>query len=490
MRCPEFALRHGLAALVIFAGHLGAGHLDATPLYLPDELPLAALPIELDLDDAEVYVTVRPDPHHLLRGRLAVRDAGDPPNPAALDVVLDTQRLLIRRLEAEAPARRLVIDLLVAAGQPLKIVGSDLDLVIEDLTPRTPIQPHEGGTAEELKPSAIRLELTSSRAQLTALHDAVVDLSQSALWTSDTDGDLAVRLQGGTAEISGHLGPTLLEANDAEVTFRESTGGLQARSTGGRLELFEGRGELRGNLTDSALIAESWLGRAEVVAEGGLIEVRSELADATEWSLQGQNVEVVLEGLRGTVKTVLDGGSLRADQIGASLTVEADAGTRVDLADLRGRVVLRARGDSQALLRDVANTLNAVVSEARLEVDGVGTFQLEASRAEVVARRVAQLAATVKATDSDLTLDLTEIRNPPFLKLQGTGSVYVQLAVPCVVRLPDPDTVLEASVTVTGCERRLPRQRVSEHLKYGAGAPIRLTVRLDPDVELEVEGVP
>ncbi len=478
----------GLAALAV------AGQLAAEPLFLPNELPMAALPISIELSNADLLVSVRADSEHLLRARVAFPSPDAEPAPVALDVSLEGDYLSIRRLEeadgdgnGELP--RLVIDLIVVVGQPVTLEGSELEIRVDDPTRKTVTKGKAGGSASELSPSLFRFALTNSQADLSGVQSPVFDLAASALWLDGTGGTLSLTLQGGSAEIAEHSGPVTLEATDAEVVFSRLAGRLTTRLKGGRLDLVDSRGNIQGHATDAVVVFENWRGTVELVGEASVLEARSDLSVTSEWQLEGRDLEVFFERIQGTITTTLDGGSLRSDQLRATLTVEAGAGARLDIVDLQGQVSVQLTGGAQAQLSGIRGLLAAKVTDARLEVDGVDKLQLEPTRAEIVARRVAHLAP-LKATDSGMMLDLLEIQNHPFVKLLGSGLTRVQLPIPCVVRMADPETVVNAAIEVTGCELRLPRQRVSERLKYGADPPTRLTVRLDPGVELEVEGEP
>ena len=480
-------------ARVWLAALAAASQLSATPLYLPNELPLAALPLTIELSNAQLQIVVSTVPGHVLRARVVAPNPDAGHEPAALDVTLENDRLSIRRVEetgAEHP--RLDIDLVVATGQPLRLAGSDLEIRVEDPIPRAELDAPPRSNTTVLSPAAFNFTLDSSQADLIGVHSPVLDLTASSLWLDGTTGAISLNVLGGSVEAVGHRGRMNLEAVDADVLLAGLEGHLTTRFIGGRLEIQNSRGSCQGTTHDAALIFGNWQGKVELVSDSTTLEARSDQEATSQWQLEGQSLQVFLERIQGAITADLEGGILQGDELRAKLTVTATGGTQLTVAGSQRHVELRLTDGVRARVSDAEGGLDTAVADSRLEVDGINRWVLTGARAEVVASRVAWLPP-LQISDSELELDLRETQNYPKLKLLGSGRTRIQLSTPCIVRIAGPETQVDSQVEVTSCELRLPGQRVSqrqEHLKYGADSPARLTVTLDPDVELEVSGEP
>ena len=125
-------------------------------------------------------------------------------------------------------------------------------------------------------------------------------------------------------------------------------------------------------------------------------------------------------------------------------------------------------------------------------MERVECLTLTGSGADVSVRSVAILEP-LKLIQSELALDLREIREDPILDLLGSGYATVQVKTPCIVQLGSAAAVLDSQIEVNGCELRAADQRVSrklDRLKYGGVLPKRLMVTVSEGAVLDVEGEP
>ena len=136
-----------------------------------------------------------------------------------------------------------------------------------------------------------------------------------------------------------------------------------------------------------------------------------------------------------------------------------------------------------------ARTAVGVLPERhRLEVDGARQLQVHATQSEVHLRGIERLNR-LQAADSQVDLDLTEIRHDPSLELTGTTEAQVELKIPCYFQM-DRTQLLSSQVEVNGCglwgeshrRNRLDRRGLDGNRR------VVLTARLTEDATLEVDG--
>ncbi len=462
------------SAGLLLAAFFAAAPLAAATLELPAEWPLGTDSLLFfELDGADLYFTGRAQGLPVLRAWAAT--AGQ---DARLEVVSEGGSLAVRRPpggEAEAP--RLRIDVALGPGRAVRVAGADLSVRAE------------GGPASA-GGNAFRLALERSTAVLSGARVSAVEAAASSLRLAGTEGALSLTLAGGSAQVQGHQGSLELRAAGAEVAVVGHQGHLAVDLEGGGLEIEGGEGVFEGTAGEAQLSFDGWQGPVELRASDSVVDVfGTEHRD--RWQIEGRELQVVLERVRGRIGVNLIGGSLRGSDLAASVRASASGGTRLDLAEVVGGVKVSLADGAEARVAGVSGGLEAEVTDSRLEAERIDSLTLGGERAEVIAVSVAQLAP-VAMTASQLDLDLRATRSGAALDLRGAGYARVWLAAPCVVRLAGAGEPAKAPVEVTGCELRAAGQQVSrrqESLELG-GPASRLTVTASAEAIVEVEGDP
>ena len=441
-------------------------------LELPAEWPLGIdSQLVFELDGADLYLKTRADGLPALRAR--VEAAGE---SAGLEVVSSGGSLTVRRAdEWTEGSPRVRIDLALGPGRSVRVAGSDLVVRAEDHLPEGP-----GG--------GVRLALERSTAVLSGVRVAGLEAVESSVSLEGTEGALALTLDGGSAEVSGHRGRLDLDATEAGTVVAGHQGQIEADLEGGSLEIVGGDGTFAAILAGGAHLSfDDWRGPVEIRGRDGAVEARGgEYRD--RWQIEGRELAVTLERLRGPVGATLEGGSLRGDDLAAVVQVTA-AGARLDLVEIAGGVTLDLTDGAEAVLLGVAS-VEAKVHDSRLAAEGVDRLTLTGAGADVTISQVRHLEP-IEIGDSQLSLDL---RGGPgaTLVLYGAGYASVRLSEPCVVQLSADRDGVGDQIGVAGCELRAADQDVPRHQdrrQYGM-LPARLAVSLGPGAVLDVEGEP
>ena len=365
---------------------------------------------------------------------------------------------------------------MLGAGRTVQIAGSDLVVEVDDVLP------------EDVGHSAYRLMLERSTANLSGARLSELEASASSLTLNDTEGALALTLDGGAARVRGHRGRLDLDATGADVTAAEHAGELMARLEGGSLEVAGGAGAFEARAGDARLSFDGWRGPVDLLADDSAISVHG-AEHRDRWRIEGRDLQIILEGVLGDLEAVLEGGLLEARDLAAAIQATAGGGARLDLFEIAGSVHLALTDRAEALLAGVIGGVEATVTDSRLHVERVDQLTLTGTGAEVSVQDV-ERAERLELRDSQLSLDLRAGRAEPTLDLNGPSYADVRLKAPCVVQLTTASS--ETGIDVTGCELRTPGQSVprrQDRLRYGE-APSRLTVTLSSGSVLEVEGEP
>ncbi len=394
---------------------------------------------------------------------------------AGLEAISEGGSLIVRRVEDEETTR-LRLDLVLGPGRTVRLRGSDLVVRVDD---------PEAGTDR----SAFHLALESSRAELAGARVGELELVDSSLLLSGTDGSLTLTLDRGSADLRRHRGSLELAATAADVTVVDHQGTITPRLDGGSLEVSGGAGTVAGTANRALLVLDQWRGPVELDATDTAVDARGVEGDRSPWRLAGEDLQVLLEEVRGPIAVDLRGGSLLGSGL-VDLRASAAGGARVELAGVAGTVGLELSGGAEAYLADMTGNVEAAVSGARLEAERIGRLALSGARGEVAVRGVERLES-LAMSDSQLELDLRAVLHDPSLELRGAGFARVWLPAPCIVQSAGGGDGADVGAGVTGCEvqppgrRTTPRQGVA---RYGR-RPTRLTVSADRDVVLDVEGV-
>ncbi len=497
---------------------------------VPIELELPDAPLVLDLDNASLEVVLDAEAVPVLRalggsdndssgtalavsdnGTIVVRRAGsqgEPPDGAPAGAPGDVPRPRLRLELVFDPERRLDIlgsDLTVAIEGPpvVEIEGEEDEDEDEDEEDEDEDEDDEGedeedeseGEDEDEAPAPVEpviahhlfLEIAGSSVNLIGVEGASVTAIESYVHASGTHGMLALALEGGTVEIEGHQGAIGFTGRDGEVTLTDTLGQGTIALTGGSLLVRGGSGQLDGTLDEALLRLDGWRGSMVVAGSGARVEARA--LPGTRMEIKGAGHEVAIEDLQGSIVADLSGGSLTASQLRGQAQIKARNGADVAIQGFEGRPHLDL-DDSSAHVVDVRGQLTAAIRGGRLEIDGVQRLDLVATDAEIVAGRLESLTKA-EITDSQLDLDLSELRHDPGLTLRGSTDARVRLSTPCSVKLAEA-RLLRGGTDVTGCDlhSQTVRRRSFESRSLDGRRRVTLNVTLGDRSTLEVEGVP
>ncbi len=418
-----------------------------------------------------------------------------------LEALADASSLEVRRpADAEGQGPRIRVEVVVTPGQLVSLEGRDLVVAVRGSISAAALADEElesadgeeeGSVAVEAAAegaSSLRLAVEGAQVDLAGIRNATVEARRSSLWSLRTHGLLTVTLDDGSAEVRGHQGDLRLEATDSEVRVSDFRGKLEPRLAGGSLDVRQGIGVFESEVADAFLLFDGWRGYVTLLGTGTTVEARG--ADQPHpWKIDGEDLQVTLEGFAGPVAAELDGGRFQASSM-HRMIVTATHRADVELTDLEQGVELKLAGGATARLTDVAGKVQAEVNDAELTAERIGQLSLTGVRSEVDVGAVARLLR-LEMTDSNLALDLTSTPHSSALKLLGEGRTAVRLPAPCIVRIAGPSAA-GRSVDVTGCDLRLPdpaQRTLRSRFIHGSGT-VTLTVSLDDGVQLEVEGEP
>ncbi len=488
---------------LLLAAMLAAGSLAAATLELPTEWPLGVdSQLFFELDGVDLHLATRVEGLPVLKARAAV--AGE---SASLEFISSGGSLTVRRVgggEGVPPeggkrntvpeggkrntvpeggkrnerVPRLRIDVALGPGRTVHVAGADLAVRAEDTLPDG-----SGGVA-------LRLALERSTAKLSGVRISELQAVASSVTLTGNEGALALTLTGGTTQVQGHQGRLELVATGADVAVVGHQGQIVPDLEGGSLEISGGEGTFSATVAGAHLSFDDWRGPVEVRARDTVIEARG-AEHRDRWQIDGSELQVILDRVWGTIQATLEGGRLSASDLSAAVEVTA-GGSRLDLTEVVGSVTLALTEDAEAVVAGVAGGVEAEVIDSRLEVERVDRLKLTGAGADVSARGVARLEP-LELSDSQLALDLRDSRpGAATLELRGAGYAGVQLQEPCIVQLT-AEAALDHQVETTGCELRAFGEEVSrrqDRLRYGDLPLARLSVTIDRDAVVDVEGEP
>ncbi len=460
-----------------------AGRLAAATLELPAELPLGIdSRLVFELDGADLHFTGRAAGLPSLRARAAAEGG-----VASLEVVSEGGSLFVRRPALGVPPEgdggnhygpRLRIDVALGPGRAVRVAGADLAVRFREALP-------EGAGG-----NAFRLAIERSTADLSGARVSEIVAVESSVVLAGTAGALVLKPTGGTLQMQGHEGRLELAASGAEVAVIDHRGRLVAELEGGSLEVAGGEGIFEGTAAEARLTFDGWSGPVDLEAHDASVDaVGAEHRD--RWQIEGRESQVVLERVWGTVAATLEGGSLRARDLSASVQANASGGARLELSEVVGGVTVELTGGAEAVVAGVTGAVEAKLTDSRLEAERIDSLTLRGAGAEVVAGAVGQLAP-IAMSDSELDLDLRETVRRTSLDLRGAGWARVILSAPCVVQLAGSSDPTGSPVDVVGCELRPAGHKIpprQDRLKYGQ-LPAMLTVTAGDGATVRVDGEP
>ena len=494
--------RHPRLAVPFLLGMLLAtGVARAEPVELPIEEPLAAGKVLVELDDSRVHVLVDPEAEPSLRV-VDLVNGEDGHGYALVEEEKGTLRVG-RPVGDEETAPRLAIDLVVTPSTLIEVAGKNLDVELEttdtgedeEAGDRPGTHPDKEAPVRDvprraLRGARLRVDVGYSSVTVTGGRGIAISASGSRISLEGTGGPLSLDLDGGSAEVRGHVGPVRVRGAGAEFVLERLGGALQFTLDGGSLALREGNGTADGSADGATLVVERWGGSFLVRGDEDHVEARELTEENAKLQVNGARHEVEAENLAGALFADLEEGTLTARNVGARLSLRLREGAEAEVRGVGDGADIRLESDAQARVEQVARRASARVSGGSLVIEGCRDLQAKVQDGSLDATLRAG-KARVGAVDSEVHLDLSRTNQDHRLDLSGSSRARVTLRDPCRVRVPED--VADDRLIVSGCERITPGARKPPVLSRGRLARRRivtLDVELGEDASLEVGAAP
>jgi DUF4097 and DUF4098 domain-containing protein YvlB len=146
----------------------------------------------------------------------------------------------------------------------------------------------------------------------------------------ETTGDVNARTSGGKLDFAGVRGSLDGHTSGGGIYVRNCEGDIQIRTSGGSIEVVGGAGKLDGKTSGGGITLERFGGPARIITSGGSIRIR-EAAGALEASTSGGSIEASMAAFDQPVKLTTSGGHV-------SVRVPGDAAFDLDAHTSGGRV--------------------------------------------------------------------------------------------------------------------------------------------------------
>jgi hypothetical protein len=468
-----------LAAAPLAAQQAPLGEIDLTPS-----------PIVVDLDRATVRIIAGGSAEPKLRWW---RARPDEPGTAELDANVDAGAIMIERppfAEGETIAG-LVVEITVAAEQPIAVFGSDLDLSVEREPPEEPESSSTDATPTAATPGLVELQLVESRATLTGVGGVTATLDGSTIDMHETTGQHQLTVIGGGLRIIGHEGSLTVTSEGAEVMVENAARQISVRANGGSIDLRAIRGRFKIEAADAHLQLLDMRGNGTITVTDSNIDIRE--STFPNLQLKGVSSYVTVSNCSSPKNVDLTGGSLTADGLTGDITATARDGATMDLTDLKGEIKLTLQKETSADLRAIHGNVIVNARGARLTIEGATGLALTADDTQATLSAIAKLTS-FQATRSDVDLDLSECRDRALtLSVQAESNVRVWLSAPCRVAAKGLAASLASQIDVRGCELQLGQGgRWSTKRMRGIDGqrPVTLTAKVSETAELTVQGRP
>jgi hypothetical protein len=449
-RLSDWIVTAQLLAVGLLATAAGAEELP-----FESELPSESV-VRVELDNAIVEITIERDATPTLRGRAVGEDGG----PLQLSLSGGEASVRIGRPEEER-ASRIAVELVLGASQPLELVGSDLELVINrtaepeaaDTGPSAlAIATGEAGRATGQPETAapVQIQLVGSQADLFGVENLSLVGEDSVLNIDRGIGGLSIQVQGGELAARSLQGAVRFAGVDSRCDLEDVQGSLEFDLQGGSLSIIAGTGSIRGQAEDADVVVDRWEGMGTFTGTRARYELRD--SNHSQLKLSGTDTDFRLDGTTGAVTAKLAGGAFESSEGDGVLTIDAGGGSRLEVAEHRGTVALTLKEDSTAEVDTLEGVLRAQLDAAELDGYAIENAELAGSDARVAIEGLRKLGRfDIRNSEADLDLRELAVRKLDMTVRQGT-SVTVSLSPPCLVQLrgvPDP---LEQRLSVSGCE--------------------------------------
>lgn len=480
--------------------------------------------VELDLENAVVSIVIDPDATPWMEAT--------GPDDAAAPLFVDWSEgptRVVRPLPQEnTPYPSIELELVVLPSQRIRIEGSGLTISVlsadardaaepapetesEPEVPGPPGAPPEGTAPEPATAAptgrpraqrtpavppdeepgfALEIGVADSRVDLVDVADALVVAAGGSLRIEGSRGSLTVVATDGCgAEILDHEGSLELEAQAGDIAVFGGHGNAQLQIEASNVIFRDGRGDLSGTASGALFVVDNWQGATVLEASQATVEVRGATAHGS-LSVQGDDIDIDIDGFRGKVDIVQRRGTLRAREWFGISDLRLD-GTEIDLADLSGPMAIKMNNGARGTIENVQGQVRAAVVGSSLEVTAASNLHLDAKSSDIVARAPRRIDA-FKASASTVQIDVTDTPGRIDVDLRSGTRADIRMTAPCyvVVTGPAASANLGSEVRVSGCEVMMGQARRGGRTGRRGIRPRFLYTRLAADAELVVDGVP
>lgn len=429
----------------------------AAQVELPFEFELPLSPVEVELHDSLLEVTIEPGAEPMVQARRVEGAVGE---PATFAVGQGGGRTRITRTptpEGLDPARA-IVTLTLDPGQNLHVIGRDIMLVVngpgggyaaDDVPPTLP-----GKGATEVAGIAHSYELFDSEADLTGFPAATIVAENTAVHCDGGSGELAAQLSWSGLTVTNHDGGIRIASLDSETTLEGVSGAVEFELQGGGLRLQDGAGSVQGTCDAGFVGSNGWDGTFSLGGSDASFELRD--GSVGQLKITSSNTVTTIDEIRGSVIIEATGGQITMDSVQGNLTATVSEGGQVVSDVVYGTLTLNLKNDAYGEVNRSSGAVKANIDSAELRVEGAKSLDLNSENSRATVEGIKQLAG-FDARYSEVELDLREASDRKLTLHVGEGTtVDLSLTSPCNVQLRE-STPGGSGVNVTGCALQLER---------------------------------
>ena len=475
------------------------------------ELPVSAeRPLVLNLQDAEVFVSVHPE----AEDKLVIERLPDffPEKPQAGDLLIEELEEGKLRLGNSSEVNRGTLRLIwkVASEPDIRVTGDRVTFSWTALGSTLPagdslVARFRGGKAEvktkgkgedeeseRAKGRSLRGQLTASIVSIFGAVNVELDLENSSFHSESTQGSLdLVAVNGTDVAIVKHQGSVVLGLENAGGRLEELKGNLRFVNYDGDLRVQGGGGTLEGESQGGRSSVDGWRGLVNVTGKDAFFDVFGEGDLPGPIKIKGERLVVRAEGIRGRLEADITESEMNVREVSGECKLTGRAYSRFDIEEIVTLNGLFIDGTSVEV-EGVDRLAKVDIRGSSFSGRGINRLQIEIESSSVDLSQLQSLS-TLKARHGELRLDLTNLKaSRHHFEFDGQTTAVIQLSSPCLVRPMGPGAKLGNQVTVTGCELELygqkSRRKNQRPLGLEGEAQTRLVARLGPDSSLEVHG--
>lgn len=307
-----------------------------------------------------------------------------------------------------------------------------------------------------------------------------------------TEG-LRLDLRGGAVRCETVPSAVELEGREIEAVLKQISGDLTISVAASKVEVDNVAGNFVAELEETTLVASRIEGRAQIIAEGGTVQLSGVRRGAelqlgrTPLALEGiaggidleTEADVQFRDLESDLEMVSFGGALRGLRNVGGVRVNTDGAT-VNLEGIKGPVIVEGR-DLRINLRDLENQVRVVTTMSNVQIENsAAAVDVENDFGDVV---LSNAAGPLKLQTRDGAVRIADLKGAVELNADGPEVRVSWSEIPAgqnstvknergdiAVGLPRGGRCrVEAVARFGSVESDLPEVRVSDDGKYGNG---------------------